>query len=265
MKFSFSSVKARKNFAILSLVLMLGVISYVNYSLNQQALLGTSSELEEYELTMMEESGMVNDLLEEEKVFNEGGEMIVENGDDLNSNEISLLEKDLEDVNIVKSENEEVENEKINNAVIVDSMDTNKVTDLAEETNSEIAETVTSDKLLSSSNYFIEGKLERDKKRSEMVSNLDDIINSQNTSDEIKTQAENMKLSTIENTEKEVFIENMITAKGFNDTIVYLNDESINVIVSSENLTENDVAKIVDIVQRETDVNIDNITIMNKK
>jgi len=42
---------------------MLGVISYVNYNLNQQALLETSSELEKYELTMMEESGILDDIL----------------------------------------------------------------------------------------------------------------------------------------------------------------------------------------------------------
>ena len=42
------TAKARKNFAIVSLVLMLGLIGYVNYSINQQALLETSSELEKY-------------------------------------------------------------------------------------------------------------------------------------------------------------------------------------------------------------------------
>lgn len=259
-----SSVRARKNFVILSLVLMLGVISYVNYNLNQQVLLGTSSELEEYELTMMEESSITNELLEEGEVFNKSEGLDLKNGEDINSTEVSSI-KDLGQDNLETSNNRETQSKEINNAVIVDSMDTNEITDLADEANLEITKTVTSDELMSSSNYFIEGRLERDKKRSEMVSSLDSIINCENTSNEIKTQAENMKLSTIENTEKEVFIENMITAKGFNDTIVYLNDQSINVIVSSEELKENDVAKIVDIVQRETNIGIDNITIMNKK
>ncbi len=257
MKFS---GRASKNFVFFSLVLMIGVISYVNYSLNQQALLETSSELEEYELTMMEESGMIDELLDEEAVFNE--ELALDEAEDIeevSSNEENVIEDEGESKESAKVE------EKISNAIIVDSADSNKLTDLAESVDSEIAETVTSDKLMESSTYFIEGKLERDKKRSEMISSLNDIINSQNTTEAMRKQAEDMKLSTIQNTEKEVFMENMIMAKGFNDAIVYLSDQSINVVVSSENLTEKDVAKIVDIVTRETDVSMDNIIIMNKK
>lgn len=248
------SVRARKNIVVFSLVLMLGVISYVNYSLNQQALLQTSSELEKYELTMMEESGVLNEILGEEAVFNEDGE-VEEVDQTIAENEVAQVE-----------ENKEVaENEKISNAIIVDSTETNEITDLAKATETEIAQTVTSKKLMKSSNYFIEGKIERDKKRSEMISSLNDIINNQNTSQAMRDQAENMKLNTIANTEKEVFIENMIMAKGFNDVIVYLSDQSINIVVNSEDLTETDVAKIVDIVKRETNIAMDNIIIMNKK
>lgn len=246
------SLRARKNFFIFSLVLMLGVISYVNYSLNQQALLETSSELERYEMAMLEENGMLGDLLEE-AVFNESEEAEVNNPEE---NDISLVEA---------IDNENTEDKGMPNALIVDSKDNNEVTDLAKATENDIAETVTSEKLMQSSTYFIESKLERDKKRSEMVSNLDNIINGQNTSEKIRDQAVNMKLNTITNTEKEVFIENMIMAKGFNDTIVYLSDNSINIVVSAEELTSKDVAKIVDIVKRETSIPIDNVIIMSKK
>ena len=54
-------------------------------------------------------------------------------------------------------------------------------------------------------------------------------------------------------------------AKGFDNAIVYLGDQSINIVVSSESLTEKDVAQIVDIVKRETDIDLDNIYIMGKK
>lgn len=250
MKFS---VKARKNFVIFSLVLMLGVISYVNYNLNQQALLETSSELEKYELAMMEEHGVLDDLLDEEAVFKENAEGEVAEEANSVGDELAAESK------------EEIEKKEITNAVIVDSADTNELTELAQATNDEISETVTSKKLMKSNTYFIESKLERDKKRSEMISNLNDIINSQNTNEDIRDQAVNMKLNTITSTEKEVFIENMIMAKGFNDVIVYLSDQSINIVVSSDSLTEKDVAKIVDIVNRETDIAMDNIIIMSKK
>lgn len=245
MKFT---VRARKNFAIFSLVLMLGLIGYINYNLNQQALLGTSSELEKYKLTMIEESGMLDDLEDEAAVFGENG-----------TNDIA--KKDItREIRDDKNEKEE----KSNNVVVVDSKSNSRITELAKASNAEIVETVTSKKLMGSSSYFIESRLERDKKRSEMVTSLDNIINNHNTGKETKAEALNIKLGTITNTEKEAFIENMIIAKGFNDAIVYLSGQSINIVVDSESLTEKDVAQIVDIVKRETDVIMDNIVIMNK-
>lgn len=243
------SITARKNFIIFSLVLMLGVISYANYSLNQNALLETSSELERYELSMMEEYGLLYDTPDGEAVFNNEGEIV-------------SIEAEEKDVNLVE---QNIESEEELSKSIVDSTENNKLEDLAKDIDTDITETVTSKSLMKSSAYFIEGKLSRDKKRSEMISNLDDIIESQNTSEEIKDNAMNMKLNLISNTEKEVFIENMIMAKGFNDTIVYLSDQSINIVVSSEQLEANDVAKIVDIVKRETNIPMDQIIIMSKK
>ena len=239
------TAKVRKNFAILSLVLMLGLIGYVNYSLNQQALLDTSSELEKYELTLMEEN---DGLLDETAVFEENDTEDVVGKD--------TVRGDLA---------QEGEEEKMSNALIVDSKSSNQVTELAEASDAEIAKTVTSKKLMKSSAYFIESKLERDKKRSELITGLNNIIEGQNTGEEMRAEALGIKLNTFTNTEKETFVENMIMAKGFDDAVVYLGDQSINIVVSSENLTEKDVAQIVDIVKRETDIEMDNIVIMSKK
>jgi stage III sporulation protein AH len=244
MKFT---AKVRKNFAILSLVLMLGLIGYVNYSLNQQALLDTSSELERYELGMMEEDEMLDGLLDDTAIFEED-----ETED--------VVGKDTAQDDLAQEGEEEM-----SNAVIVDSKSSNQVTELAEASDAEIAKTVTSKKLMKSSAYFIESKLERDKKRSELITSLNNIIESQNISEEMRAEALGIKLNTITNTEKETFVENMIMAKGFDNAVVYLGDQSINIVVSSENLTEKDVAQIVDIVKRETDIEMDNIVIMSKK
>ncbi len=252
MKFT---VKARKNFAIFSLVLMLGLICYANYNLNRQALLGTSSELEKYEMTMMEESGVQDDSPDEKAVF---GEEEAEDPTKKDNAEDSPTQE-VEDGDDGKGEG------KLSNAIVVDSRGSSQVKEIVEASNKDIAKTVTNKKLMKSSAYFIESKLERDKKRSEMVTSLNNIIDNQNTNEEMRTEALNIKLNTITNTEKEAFIENMITAKGFNDAVVYLNDHSINVVVSSENLEKEDVAQIVDIVKRETDIVMDNITIMGRK
>ncbi len=234
----------RKNFIIFSLVLMLGLIGYINYSLNNQALLQTSSELENYEMTMMRENGMLTDILGEDEMV------------------LSDEAEDMEEIEELE-ESSQKENE-IENAVVVDSRE-NYLSELVQETNSQITQVITSKEVMQKSSFFIETRLERDKKRSEMISNLNEIIDNNNTGQEIKDQAQSMKLNLITSTEKEMMIESMVLAKGFNDVVVYLSDQSINIVVQSEGLESTDVAKIVDIVRRETDIVMDNIIIMNKK
>ncbi|KAB3537381.1 SpoIIIAH-like family protein [Alkaliphilus pronyensis] len=223
----------RKNFVIFSLVLILGLIGYINYSLNKQSLLQTSSELEGYELMMME----------------------------VNKGDVELGIEEGEEGDLVSSNVEEVN---VEDTIIVDSLGDDPL-NIAEETSAEISKIITSKENMQSSAYFIEGRLERDKKRSELVSHLDGIISSQHTTEEYRNQAQNMKLSIITNSEKEMLIEKMIVAKGFNDVIVYLSDNSINIVVQSEGLVQQEVAQIVDIVTRETDIAMDNIIIMEKE
>ncbi|SDK51246.1 SpoIIIAH-like family protein [Natronincola ferrireducens] len=242
------SKTGKKNFIIFSLVMMLGLIGYVNYNLNKQSLLQTSSELEQYRMTMLEESGVMMDLLEEELALLDSMEGV-----------------ELDDLEVLEDIQEGNTQDDFDEAQIVDSRSFNEVTDLAQETNNRIAETITSKESMKSSIYFIESKLERDKKRSEMISHLNDMINNQLTSEDIRMQAESIKLEVIASTEKEVLIENMIIAKGFSDAIVYLTDNSINVVVNSQVLTEKDVAQIVDVIRRETNIGMDGITIMSKK
>lgn len=249
----FSKV-GRKNFVIFSLVMMLGLIGYINYNLNKQSLLQTSSELEQYRMTMLEESGVLTDLLDDEDVVMT---------EELNPEEMDTEKNDIEEG--TEDLSEAAEGEPFDNSFIVDSRDYNEVVGLVQETNAQITENITNKEAMKSSIYFIESKLERDKKRSEMVSQLNDIINNQLTNEEIRNQALTVKMDMISSTEKEVLIENMITAKGFNDTIVYLSDNTINVVVNNDELTEEDVAKIVDVIRRETDISMDGITIMNKK
>lgn len=65
-------------------------------------------------------------------------------------------------------------------------------------------------------------------------------------------------------TMSEAQVENLITAKGYGDCICFINDSSASIVVSStENgLNENDIAKIVEIVQEETGLSANQITII---
>lgn len=255
MKFNNLGFFNKKNFVILSLVMMLGLIGYINYNLNKQSLLQTSSELEHYEMRMMEESGILREILGEDEYE------LSDETEDMDMEEMDMEENDMTEDGDVASNKVEGE---MDNAIIVDSRD-NSVIDVAQETSAKITEIITSKQTMKSNIYFIESKLERDKKRSEMISYLNDIINNQYTSEDLRNQASKMKMDVVASTDKELLIENMIMAKGFYDAVVYLSGDSISIVVHSEGLTDQEVAQIVDIVRRETDISMDNIVIMNKK
>lgn len=65
-------------------------------------------------------------------------------------------------------------------------------------------------------------------------------------------------------TMSEAQVENLITAKGYGDCICFINEASASVVVSSTEygLNETDIAKIVEIVQEETGLSANQITII---
>ena len=62
--------------------------------------------------------------------------------------------------------------------------------------------------------------------------------------------------------ETELRIEGLVKSKGFEEVLVLLTDEDIKVVVSTDELTETDMVKILDIVKAETDFEMDSIKIM---
>ena len=62
-------------------------------------------------------------------------------------------------------------------------------------------------------------------------------------------------------------VESLVIAKGYNDCVVYMNDENIHVAVSapSDGLTEADVALISDLVTAQTAYTMDEIRIIEVK
>ena len=58
--------------------------------------------------------------------------------------------------------------------------------------------------------------------------------------------------------------ENLIKAKGFENLVIFVNDDSISVIVKSNELEQEKVAQIQNIISRELKVDADKIHISNK-
>lgn len=73
------------------------------------------------------------------------------------------------------------------------------------------------------------------------------------------------EIQNINNRKNSIMIaENLIKNKGFEDALIFVNDNSVNVIIKSEDLKQEQVAQIQNIIQRELKVEISDIHISNK-
>ncbi|MGI6752520.1 MAG: SpoIIIAH-like family protein [Anaerovoracaceae bacterium] len=125
---------------------------------------------------------------------------------------------------------------------------------------------VTSDEMTDLSDadsYFGELRATLNMDRNEIISMLSGVIEEAPDGAE-KTNATKQKLKLIEYMEKENTIESLLENKGFIDAFVVITDTSVNVTVNKQELTKSDVAKILDIVVRETGRNPDQIVIQPK-
>ena len=113
--------------------------------------------------------------------------------------------------------------------------------------------------------YFASSKLERDTNYADTLSTYTKIIEDNSVSETQKSIA--MKeITKINDTKNAIKIcENLLSTKGFDNYVVFVNNESINVVVKTEGgLNKPKVAQIQNIISREFDCKIENIHITEK-
>ena len=99
--------------------------------------------------------------------------------------------------------------------------------------------------------------------RNKIIATLDTTINN-STNDSEKKNASEEKKRIIGYMETETAIESIITSKKLPDSLVLITENSISVTVDKQELDTNTVAKICDIVMRETGRPADKIVIQSK-
>ncbi|MBQ8940481.1 MAG: SpoIIIAH-like family protein [Firmicutes bacterium] len=113
----------------------------------------------------------------------------------------------------------------------------------------------------SDSSYFLQAKLEREQARSKEKDLLNEMLANENVDSGQKSDAANAMLEIQQRIERETAAEAMIEAKGFKEVYVRIDDDTVDVVVDSPELTEAEVAKIEDIVKRKTGFSSDKIRI----
>ncbi len=109
--------------------------------------------------------------------------------------------------------------------------------------------------------YFVQAKLEREQARARQQDMLTEMLNNESLSAEEKSKCTDNMLTIQQRIEKETAAEAMIKAKGFNNVYVRIDEETVDVVVDKENLTDSDIAQIEDIVKRKTAMSTDKIRI----
>ncbi|NLB62272.1 MAG: SpoIIIAH-like family protein [Clostridiales bacterium] len=105
---------------------------------------------------------------------------------------------------------------------------------------------------VSGSGYFTAFRQNRESSRAKQIEQLDAVIAHSGTDAETLKEAQELKLAIISSMELEFTVESMIKSKGFTDCAVTFHKGSVNVIVNAQELTEEQVARILEIVIRET-------------
>ena len=115
-----------------------------------------------------------------------------------------------------------------------------------------------------SNDYFTTSKLERNVMYSQMIERYQEVLESTNAYTEQKAiaQEEINKINDIQNAI--MIAENLLSTKGFKENIIFVNDDSISIIIGKEELSQDEIAQIQNIVSRELKAEIDNIHISTK-
>lgn len=124
--------------------------------------------------------------------------------------------------------------------------------------------TTSSGSVSSNNEYFSTSKLERDTMYSQMLETYEKVLNS-NNSLETQKQSASEEITKINNVKNGIMIcENLIKTKGFKNVVIFVNGDSISVIVEDEQLSPEEVAQIQNIISRELNAKVENIHISSK-
>ena len=228
----------KKNQVILSVIaVMLIAAGYMNYTANNKDTLQTSG------------------LMDSEKYGKLGDATFV------SANVVEETNKESEE----NSKNQEAENaENAEKAEIEGEKEATAETNSIENTENITKEETVQTSAKESDQYFTESKLSREKMYSQMLESYQKILQNNNITDTQKEISQN-EIKKINDTKNAIMItENLIKNKGFEDVLIFVNGDSISVVIKAEDLSKEQIAQIQNIVSRELKAEIENVHISKK-
>lgn len=162
---------------------------------------------------------------------------------------------------VAETQNEENEDEKIGDAQFVSNNEVTIDTKPDETTKNESTEVITN----KVNDYYEESKLQRETMYSQTLSTYKEMLNNSNVSEEQKSII-TQEITNLNREKKAIMVcENLITTKGFSNCVIFVNTDSISVVIENDNLKSEEIAQIQNIISREMNSKVENIHIMTKK
>lgn len=280
-KFDVKKLWKRNQIMITALALMIAIAGYLNFTgkqIDDEVLFTTSAQFEEADASLVEGEAADTQAVYEENA----GLYDISDEDEEYYTEIESLDEDIS-VSSVEGMDEETaetisqtEGEALTADAELESVqtgadvtvETGAADAVVEETETASAQTETEEipgeavfTNTVSVTSLAEANLMKEQTRSQNKTALMDIINNENVSDAAKQEAINSIISLTDLAQKECDTLIMLEAKGFPDAVVSINEDSVDVCIGMNELTQAQIAQIEDIVKRKTGVAAENIII----
>lgn len=111
-------------------------------------------------------------------------------------------------------------------------------------------------------NYTVNAKLNREQTRAKNKEILMDLLGDSSISEEQKQETIDVLLEMTAVSEKEQAAELLLEAKGFEDAVVNIVGEEVDVVINATSVTDRQIAQIEDIIMRKTGASAEHIVIM---
>jgi stage III sporulation protein AH len=116
---------------------------------------------------------------------------------------------------------------------------------------------------VNSPDFFTEYRIERDKIRSERSDLLRESIKNAK-SDDSRAHAQDIVLKMITEKQKETEMENLIRARGFADSLVFIRENSVSAVIKATSLSREEVVQVADVISRISGIKVEDISISAK-
>lgn len=239
----------RNQIMITTLAIMIAIAGYLTFAGGN---ITEETVVVQDEIIMEDEMTALLDLSEEDIVTDLGDESNLETYDE----EIQSLDEEAVITDNYIEENMEA---KVTEDEIVVDMSSN-----AEEGEEEILEGTPGEAVFTSSHALSTlsaAKLLKEQTRARNKEALAEIVSNDIIEASQKEEALAQMVALTEKSEKEMETEILLSSKGFTESVVSIGDETVDVVVCADVLSDAQLAQIMDIVTRKTEVAEENIII----